>query len=114
MGKPVIEEGPTNELGEDVGSEDEEVWGKSVPLAEPVAASNPVAPIEDDRGVAGVEDIAHPPAPTLVKPTSTENGLEAFPINRVKGFSEVNFKDHGGPFTDMAGAHKISNVDDVF
>ena len=60
-----------------------------------------------------VKDSLHPNAPALVKASGPKDGEEAGPVNRVEGFTEVNFEDNGGGLSVMTASKQVRRIDDV-
>jgi hypothetical protein len=95
VGELSFSPGQSNEFLGDVGDNNKEVRGEGVSLTQTIAAWDPVArnPIQQDRGETSAKDFFHPEAPKFIKPPGTQDGEEAVPVYRVKGFAEVDFED---------------------
>jgi hypothetical protein len=50
------------------------------------------------------EDTLHPCARPIIKTPGPEDGNQAAPIDRVKGFPKIDFKNNGGGLPGMAAA----------
>jgi hypothetical protein len=84
-------------------------------LTQPISAWDPVSrnPVQQDSRKASEKDSLHPETPTLVKTTSSQDDEKVVPVDRVKGFTEVDIKNQGGRFAIVAAAKKIGRVNNV-
>jgi hypothetical protein len=90
--------------------------GRGGRLVGAISAADPVSrdTVQEDGGVAGVENLGHPIAPPLIKPTSFKDEEKAPPMDGVKRFLKVQFENNGWGFPKVAAAEEVSRVDDVF
>jgi hypothetical protein len=111
-----ISPGAADKALENVSDNDKEVRGEGIALPEAISAADPVSrdTVQEDGGVASVENLGHPPAPSLVKTTSFKDEKKAPPVDRVKSFLKVQLEDNGWGFPNVAAAEEVSRVDDVF
>jgi hypothetical protein len=115
MAKAVRSESLTNEVLKDVSDNDEQIGREGVPLSQPIFTMDPGTgnSIENNRSVTSIQNASHPMAPALVEPSSTEDGQEADPVNRVEGFAEIDLEDEGWGLMEVAATDEVGGVDDV-
>jgi hypothetical protein len=101
---------------EHIRNNDKKVRGKGVPLMETISTADPVPghSIEEHRRKASLQDGCHPATPAIVKPSRSEDAKEAIPVDRVKGFFEVNLENDRRRLFEVAAVNKVRSVDDVF
>jgi hypothetical protein len=63
--------------------------------------------------MSGAENLLHLVTPAVIEPSRFENSKKAGPVNRVKGFSEVNFEDDGQGFPGLSTSKEVSGVNDM-
>jgi hypothetical protein len=114
--KLAIGAGVTNKTLEDVSDDDKKVGGEGVSLPEAITTSNPVArhPVEEHSRMPGVEDTSHPAAPPIIETAGFQNRKEAVPVDRVKGFSEVQLEHRGRSQSFVTRLNNVGGIDKVF
>ena len=75
MRETVSAESLAEKLRHEIDVKNKQVGGEGITLAKTVATHNPVTrdPVENDRCVAGIEDVSHPTTPFSVKAPSSED-----------------------------------------
>lgn len=78
---------------QNIGNNDEEVWGDGIPLSEAAVASEPTArnSIQEDGSLAHVERASDPGAPFVAEAVRPHDAVEAAPGDGVEGLLKVKF-----------------------
>jgi hypothetical protein len=108
--------GQTDKALENVGDNNEEVGGEGVSLAETIPTSDPVPrnAVKEDCRVPGCQNPFQPGTPPVIETSGSEDLKEAGPVDRIEGLPEVNLKDNGWGFPQVAAPKEVSSIDDVF
>jgi hypothetical protein len=100
---------------EDVGHNDEEIWGERIPLPQTTLAVDPLprVSVQEHCSFAGSKEVLDPITPSFREATELKNGAETVPGNAIEGFVEVKFEDNGGAFPLVAAVEEVRSIDKI-
>jgi hypothetical protein len=60
------------------------------------------------------QDLVYPRAPTVVKTSTSKDGVKAAPLDGVKGLLKVQLKNISRGTTSVAAAEQVGHINEIF